>query len=111
MEEVLIYRRELVGKDLVELLDDVGIALHRALLRSDEELLTRPAACSTNAIGDFWEALAAATLAAVKGENALWAGLTRFDGFIHLTSRYAVAVTDVHRKPLKAIAKQANDSQ
>jgi hypothetical protein len=47
----------------------------------------------------------------MEGQNTLWAGLTRFDGFIHLTSRYAVAVTDVHRKPLKAIAKQANDSQ
>jgi hypothetical protein len=111
MEEILINRRQLIGEDLVQLLDDVGITLHRALLRSDEVLLTRPAASSANAIGDFRETLAAAALAAMEGENALWAGLTRFDGFIHLTSRNAVAVTDVHRKPLKAIAKQANDSQ
>jgi hypothetical protein len=92
MQEVLIDRGQLVRENLIELLDDVGVALHRALLRCDEAPLNSLA----NRIGDLRQAASAAGLAAMVSEHVLRLLRASFNGFRHFAASHTVAIADVH---------------
>jgi hypothetical protein len=96
VQEVLIYGRQLVRQDFVELLDDVRIALHRALLRCDEAPVGAGHPAASNAIGDLRQAATAARLAPVMSEHRFRTLRAGSDGLIDLVASHAVTIADVH---------------
>jgi hypothetical protein len=96
VQEILVYGRQLVRQDEIELLDDVRVALHRVLLRRDEAPVGAGHPAASNAFGDLRQATAAAGLAAVVSKDLFRTLRASRNGFFHFRPSHTVTIADVH---------------